>query len=88
MPAPGNTITPIGNTLSIWSFRLNGAALAWRFEIGLKARVTQRGDQGVKDVRDGANDDLGVGEWPWVGLVLEGAVAIELEFGEDVIGGG
>src|SRR5260221_13425535 len=30
MPEPGNTMTPIGITASIWSLRRNGAALAWR----------------------------------------------------------
>src|SRR3546814_5330289 len=28
IPVPGKTRAPIGNTLSIWSLRLNGAALA------------------------------------------------------------
>ena len=28
MPEPGKTMTPIGSTSSIWSLRLNGAALA------------------------------------------------------------
>ena len=58
------------------------------FEVGFQACVTQRGDQGVKDVGDGATDDLGFGERPGVGLVLEGAMAVELEFGEEVVGGG
>ena len=31
---------------------------------------------------------LGFGQRPRVGFVLEGAVAVELEFGEDVIGRG
>jgi hypothetical protein len=37
MPVPGATSTPIGNTSSMASFRLNGAALAWRAQSGLKA---------------------------------------------------
>ena len=37
MPEPGNTMTPIGITASIWSLRRNGAALAWRIQSGLKA---------------------------------------------------
>src|SRR5216684_1998346 len=37
MPEPGNTMTPIGTTASIWSLRRNGAALAWRVQSGLKA---------------------------------------------------
>ena len=32
MPEPGNTMTPIGRTSSIWSLRLNGAAPK-RFEL-------------------------------------------------------
>ena len=43
-------------------------------------------DERVEDVGDGAADGVGFGQWPWVGLVLEGAVAVELEFGEDVVG--
>ena len=48
----------------------------------------QGDDEGVEDVGDGAGDDLGFGQRPRVGFVLEGAVAVELEFGEDVIGRG
>ena len=36
MPEPGNTINPIGRTSRIRSLRLNGAALACRFQSGLK----------------------------------------------------
>src|ERR1700676_714092 len=36
MPEPGNTMTPIGRTSRIRSLRLNGAALAWRVQSGLK----------------------------------------------------
>ena len=56
-------------------------------EIGLEARVTERRDQGVEDVGHGAGDGVGFGQRPGVGLVLEGTMAIELELGEDVIGG-
>src|SRR5260370_42451925 len=34
IPEPGNTMTPIGITASIWSLRRNGAALAWRGPVG------------------------------------------------------
>jgi hypothetical protein len=34
---PGKTMTPIGKTSSIWSLRLNGAALACCVQSGLKA---------------------------------------------------
>src|SRR5260370_29959127 len=37
IPEPGNTMTPIGITASIWSLRRNGAALAWRGPAGVKA---------------------------------------------------
>ena len=56
------------------------------FEIGFEARVAERADDGVEDVGDGAGDRIGLGQRSWIGLVLEGTVAIELEFGEDVIG--
>src|SRR3984893_8072895 len=36
MPEPGNTMTPTGRTSRIRSLRLNGAALAWRVQSGLK----------------------------------------------------
>src|SRR5262249_56712181 len=37
MPEPGNAMTPIGITASIWSLRRNGAALAWRGPSRLEA---------------------------------------------------
>ncbi len=57
-------------------------------EVGFEAGVAQRRDQGVEDVGDGAGDGLGFGQRSRVGLVLERAIAVELEFGEDVIGRG
>src|SRR5260370_1531229 len=36
IPEPGNTMTPIGITASIWSLRRNGAALAWRVPAGFE----------------------------------------------------
>src|SRR3979411_3265435 len=56
-------------------------------EIGLQARVAERRDQGVEDVGDRAADDIDFRQWPGVGLVLEGTMALELELGENVIGG-
>jgi hypothetical protein len=56
-------------------------------EIGLKARVAERRDQGVEDVCDRAADDIDFRQRSRVGLVLEGTMTIELELGEDVIGG-
>ena len=56
------------------------------FEIGLKAGVTERRHKGVEDVGDGGGDDIAVGQRPWIGFVLERAPAVEMEFGEGVIG--
>ena len=56
-------------------------------EIGFEPRVVQRGDEGVEDVGDGASDRLAFGQRPRIGLVVEGTVAKELQFVEDVIGG-
>ena len=58
------------------------------FEVGFEASVAQGDDEGVEDVEDGAGDCLGFGQRSRVGLVLERAIAVELEFGEDVIGRG
>ena len=57
-------------------------------EVWFEARVLQRRDQRIEDIGHGAADGLGFGQWPEVGLVLEGTVAIELELGEDKVGGG
>ena len=58
------------------------------FEIGFEARVGERRDDGVEDVGDGAGDRSAFGQRSRIGLVLEGTVAVELKFGEDVIGRG
>ena len=58
------------------------------FEVGFEAGVAQCRDQGVENVGDGARDRLGLRQRPRVGFVLEGAIAVELEFVEDVIGRG
>ena len=53
------------------------------FEVGLQARVGQGGDKGVEDIgQRGANGVL-LGQRPRVGFVLEGTMAIKLEFGEE-----
>ena len=57
-------------------------------EVGFEARVAEGCDQGVEDVGDGAGDGIAFGKRPRIGLVLEGTIAIELEFVEDVIGRG
>ena len=59
-----------------------------RLEVGFEARVAERRDQRVEDVGDGAADGVGFGQRPRVRLVLERTIAMELQFGEDVVGGG
>jgi hypothetical protein len=41
---------------------------------------------GVENVGDRAGGGASVGQGPWIGLVLEWAIAVELEFGQDAIG--
>jgi hypothetical protein len=55
-------------------------------EILLEACLTQRRDQRVEDVGDSASDYIGFGQWPLVGLALEGTVTVKFELGEDMIG--
>ena len=57
-------------------------------EVGFEAGVLKGDDQGVEDVGDGAGDGVAFGKRPRVGFVLEGTKAVELEFGQDVVGGG
>ena len=57
-------------------------------EVRFEARVVQGRDQSVENVCDGAGHGVAFGKRSRIGLVLEGAVAIELEFVEDVIGRG
>jgi hypothetical protein len=57
-------------------------------EVRFEAGFAQARDESVEDVGDGGRDDAGLRQRPWVGLVLEGAIAMELELGEDVIGRG
>ena len=54
-----------------------------RFEPG----VAQAHDQRVEDVGDGACDQPTFGQWPWIRFVLERTVAVELQFGDRVVGG-
>ena len=56
------------------------------FEIGLEARVAERGDESIEDVCDGAGDGIALGKRSRVGFVLKGAEAVELQLGENVIG--
>jgi hypothetical protein len=58
------------------------------FEVALEAGVAQGRDEGVEDVSDGAGNDTGFGHRSRVVFVLEGTIAVKLEFGEDVIGRG
>jgi hypothetical protein len=57
-------------------------------EVGFEASFAQGSDECVEDVGDGTGDGTGFGKRSRVGLVLEGAIAVELELGKDVIGRG
>ena len=57
-------------------------------EVGLEPRIAEGRDQGVEDVGEGAGDGVAFGKRPRIGLVVEGAVAIELKLAEEVIGWG
>ena len=57
-------------------------------EVGFEASVGQRHHESVEDVGDAAYKDVRFGKRPGVGFVVEGAVAIELEFVEDLVGRG
>ncbi|MGY2930585.1 hypothetical protein ACVWZ6_000187 [Bradyrhizobium sp. GM6.1] len=55
-------------------------------KVRLKPGVAQGRDQGVEDIGDGAANHLALWEWSWIGLVVEGVIAEELEFGDDLVG--
>jgi hypothetical protein len=57
-------------------------------EVRFETSVVQGRDQGVEDVCDGAGDGIAFGKPSRIGLVLEGAVAIELKLVQDVVGRG
>src|ERR1700678_1876836 len=57
-------------------------------EVGFEAGFAQARDEGVEDVGDGGCDDTGFGQRSRVGFVLEGSIAVQLEYGKDVIGRG
>ena len=57
-------------------------------EIGFETSLAQTRDESIEDVGDGGRDDTGFGQRSRVGFVLEGAIAVKLEFGKDVIGRG
>src|SRR5258708_23745350 len=57
-------------------------------EVGFEAGFAQARDKGIEDVSDGGRDDKGFRQRSRVGFVLERAIAVKLEFGEDVIGRG
>ena len=50
-------------------------------EVGFETGFGQDGDEGVEDVGDGAGDDWALRQRSRVRFVLEGTVAVELEFG-------
>ncbi|PIT04413.1 hypothetical protein TSA1_29380 [Bradyrhizobium nitroreducens] len=55
-------------------------------KVRLEPSITQRRDQSIEDVSDGTGDALALGKRPWIGLVVEGVVAEELQFGKNVFG--
>ena len=57
------------------------------FEVRFEAGVAERRDQRVEDVGHGPAGGGGFGQRPWVRLVAGRTIAIELEFGEDAVGG-
>jgi hypothetical protein len=56
-------------------------------EVRFETRVCQGADQSVEDVGDGARGLIAVRQKPLVGLVGEGAVPVELQLVEDMVGG-
>jgi hypothetical protein len=57
-------------------------------EVGFEARVLQAGNQGIEDVGDGTGDTIAFGQRAGIGFILEGAVAVELKFLQDMVGWG
>ncbi|MEG3805341.1 hypothetical protein DBT46_005800, partial [Aerococcus mictus] len=57
------------------------------FEVGFKAGIAERRDEGVEDICDSGGDGIALGQRPRIGFVLKWAPAVELEFGENMIGG-
>ena len=56
-------------------------------EVGFEARLRERYDQGVEDVGDAARENVRFGKRPWVGFIVEGALAVELKLLENAVGG-
>ena len=50
--------------------------------------MAQAPDEGIEDVGNGGSNNSGIGHRSRVGFVLEGTIAVMLEFGEDMIGRG
>ncbi|APH54458.1 Hypothetical protein GbCGDNIH9_8740 [Granulibacter bethesdensis] len=57
-------------------------------KVGFEAGVGKRHHQGVEDVGDAAGENVRFGKRSGIGLVVEGTVAVELEFVEDLVGRG
>ena len=57
-------------------------------EIGFEAGVLQRRNQGVENIGNGTGNAVPFGQRPWVGFVLEGAIAVKLKFLEQMVGWG
>src|SRR5258705_12253528 len=55
-------------------------------QVRLEPGVVQGGDEGVEDIGHGASDHLTFGHRSGIGLVVEGTIAKELQFAEEVLG--
>src|SRR4029077_12594302 len=56
------------------------------FEVVFEASVCERTDNRIEDVCDGAGNRVGLWQRSRIRRIRDGTVAVELEFGEDMIG--
>ena len=57
-------------------------------EVGFEARVFHAGNKCIEDVGNGACDTVAFGQRAGIGFILEGAVAVKLEFLQYMVGWG
>jgi hypothetical protein len=57
-------------------------------EVRFEPRVAERRNQGIEDIGNCARDGIAFGKRSWIGLVVEGTVALELKLCQNVIGRG
>src|SRR3546814_9569813 len=57
-------------------------------EVGFEAGVFQGDDQRGEDVGEGAGDMVAFRKRSGIGFIREGTIAVELEFTEEMVGGG